>query len=1010
MTIDHAKELNTLCADGLWMVAGTRICQILENDHVVSNNAEGLKVVQDLLQHLLDNEMYLEAATLQWGPDQFNTEPESTVRVFKAMQEGSTVLLMGASSMSKTYAAGAYMLLDYLRDPFYTTVKLAAVNEDHLRKNLFAHVVNLYRSCAIPSSYEITVQDSTLWMGVKAAGYGFGISGIAFKQSQETSGQFKGYKAQPVRKKKHEKFGYLSRLRVLGDECLPYWQKVKMADGSEMEIGEIVNKKLTANVLSINNLTGKIESKKITGWHAVPRRGRKIVGVESGDNLAFVTEDHPILTNKGYVSALQAANCGLSVATLNENISCNQNTIKGTEVHNHWWASWGRINLSKFRSNGKCESEVRSRSMSARVSSMEERHVGKFQPVGNQRSIHDAMGRSDVPVHNGMPSGIYEDFSCDKADWTSQDHNSGISRNDRPNGCSRLVSGRRRNFKKRSERISKTINVFVSEKRSGDADIQVIELRSSISIVSDQEGPRYRNGSSGNKMSDESDSTIHSCGFDLQNKRGEDSKKTRYPSRYEAADEKNMLHLPQGVYQNKESKDLRKGMQHEADQISWVTDPQDDEIVYCIDVEDNHNFFAGGIAVKNCQNWPSGPFKDFNSLVASKSGTELIKIACAFNPETTSVHVVQLAEPEHGWSVDDMDSLYDWNSKAGWRVCRLDAALSENVKQRTVVYPGLQTYEGFISYLKAGGDNSPNYSCFARGWPPMKGDVNTIIPPQWPQEARGEATFIENPEVFAAVDLAFMGKDSAQMAIGRWGLASGWEDHMGRFQPFKDRLNAAKDKPRHVLQIDQLIPMEKHDNTVRMAEEIMGRCKMLRIDPDHVAVDKTGYGFGTWSHLCKVWGDVLGIAWNEKASELKILAEDQNGADKQCDGIMSEMWWAFRRWLDPSCRAVLINPIIQPQPLHTQLTSRRYRTGAKGIKVEAKEEYKSRNQNSPDEADAVIMLLHLIRQTSDVIPGLVEHQNNRPEPGQTHIKLYSMKNYVNVEADDSISSDSTDES
>jgi hypothetical protein len=122
------------------------------------------------------------------------------------------------------------------------------------------------------------------------------------------------------------------------------------------------------------------------------------------------------------------------------------------------------------------------------------------------------------------------------------------------------------------------------------------------------------------------------------------------------------------------------------------------------------------------------------------------------------------------------------------------------------------------------------------------------------------------------------------------------------------------------------------------------------------------------------------------------------------------MWWAFRRWLDPSCRAILINPIIPPQPLHTQLTSRRYRTGAKGIKVEAKEEYKSRNQNSPDEADAVIMLVHMIRQTSDVIPGLVEHQINRPESGQSNIKLYSMKSYVNVEADDSISIDGADES
>ena len=629
MTIEQAKELNALCSDGLWMAAGNRVLQILGSEDQTSTNDDGLKIVQDLLQHLLDNDMYLEAATLQWGSEQFNTEPESTTRVFKAMQEGSTILLMGASSMSKTYGAGAFMLLDYLRDPYCTTVKLAAVNEDHLRKNLFAHVVNLYRSCCVPSPHEITVQDSTLWMGIKAAGYGFGISGIAFKQSQETSGQFKGYKAQPVRKKKHPKFGYLSRLRVLGDEG---------------------------------------------------------------------------------------------------------------------------------------------------------------------------------------------------------------------------------------------------------------------------------------------------------------------------------------------------------------------------------------------QNWPNGPFKDFNSLIASKSGTELIKIAVAFNPESSSVHVVQLAEPEHGWSIDDMDRMYDYNSKAGWRVCRLDAALCENVKQRRVVYPGLQTYEGFISYLKAGGDNSPNYSCFARGWPPMKGDVNTIIPPSWPQESKGEAVFIENPEVFASVDLAFTGKDSAQMAIGRWGLASGWEDNSGKFTPFKDRLNAGKDKPRHVLQIDQLIPLQKHDDTVKMAEEIIGRCKMLSISPENVAVDKTGYGFGTWSHLRKVWGEVVGIAWNEKATEGKIVAEDQNGADKQCDGLMSEMWWAFRRWLDPSCRAILISPIVPNSPLFSQLTSRRYRTGAKGIKVEPKEEYKSRNQNSPDEADAVIMMVHIIRLTSDVIPGLVEQQTPKGQSGGgTHLKLYSLKGYQSVETDDSISTDGSDD-
>jgi hypothetical protein len=37
----------------------------------------------------------------------------------------------------------------------------------------------------------------------------------------------------------------------------------------------------------------------------------------------------------------------------------------------------------------------------------------------------------------------------------------------------------------------------------------------------------------------------------------------------------------------------------------------------------------------------------------------------------------------------------------------------------------------------------------------------------------------------AAVDLAFMGADSAQMAVGRWGLASGYNDCWCQWCPYQ---------------------------------------------------------------------------------------------------------------------------------------------------------------------------------------------------------------------------------
>ncbi len=629
MTIEQAKVLHNMCAADHWEKAAQTLMGFVGRESKLFTKASAIKAMQGLVQYLLDNGQYLEAATLQWGPTVFIAEPESVVRSFKAVHENSKILVMGGASLGKSYSVGAWMALDYIRDPLYTSVKLAAVSEKHLKENLYPHVAKLIRSCVVPCKYKIDFKESDLWMGVKEAGFEFGISGLAFKQSQETSGQFKGYKAMPVNRIPGSRLGTSSRLRVLLDEA---------------------------------------------------------------------------------------------------------------------------------------------------------------------------------------------------------------------------------------------------------------------------------------------------------------------------------------------------------------------------------------------QNVVGGPFQDFNSLTASISGVDKIKIVCAFNPENTSCKVVQLAEPDEGWNIEDLDSRYDYDSKSGWRVCRLDAARCENVIQRKVIYENLQTYEGFMGYLKAGGDSSPSYICFARGFPPMVGTVNTIIPPQWPQQQRGEATFVDNPQVCAGIDLAFMGKDTAQMAYGRWGLASGWKDHLGQFTTFKDRANVAQDKPRHVLQIDVILPLQKHDDTVKMAEEIIAKCKMLGIPPEWVAIDRTGYGFGTWSHLNKVWGEVFGVSWNEKATERKIVAEDMDSAEKQCDGVMSEMWWAFRRWLDPRCCAILINPIIPPQPIHTELTSRRYKTGKNGIKVEPKEEYMARNQSSPDSVDACMMLVHVVRKNSDVIPGL--HEEQRPTKDREKgggFKFTSVKDMVVLDLADSIAGDGQSE-
>jgi len=558
-------------------------------------------VIRKFFNDLLEGENYLDAATLIWGQDMFDTRPQCVHDVFRVLRDNAMILLQGASSMTKTYSCGAWCYLDWRRDPKYTSIKVAALSEDHLRKNIFSHIHQLHQACAIPYEDPSDIKDVDLYFGLRSAGNEFGFSGVAFKQSSEASGHFKGYKSKPVvRTIPHPKFGYMSRIRILGDEG---------------------------------------------------------------------------------------------------------------------------------------------------------------------------------------------------------------------------------------------------------------------------------------------------------------------------------------------------------------------------------------------QNWPAGPFGDFASQMASLDGVELYKVMISYNPESVSQRVVQLAEPEHGWQMEDMEKMYEWVSKEGWTVLRLDAKLSENVIQRKVIYKGFQTFEGFLKLLKGEGDVSNRYYTFARGWPPLASQNWTVVPPSWPATQRGEALFDEMICNCVSIDCAYQGMDKVLMTVGRFGFASGWTKYNGEIVKFLDPSNPKIYKSRPVLQLDQQLMLAKSNSPTELAKEIKGKCIMMGIEPEWVVIDGTGAGAGTASFLKEYWGNIMMIEWGRGATQFKVLAEDNNMAKDRYDTIISEMHFAFKEWLNPDICALLIHPQISSNPINTQMSTRRFRYVKGGkMSVESKSEYKARNQRSPDEHDCAIQLVQLIRTRAQVLPGMAKQIDNRKIP------------------------------
>ena len=276
-----------------------------------------------------------------------------------------------------------------------------------------------------------------------------------------------------------------------------------------------------------------------------------------------------------------------------------------------------------------------------------------------------------------------------------------------------------------------------------------------------------------------------------------------------------------------------------------------------------------------------------------------------------------------------------------------------------MVYPGLQTRTGIERIIaNAGGYNTAGYYTFARGAFPKEGADLVIIPTSLMADIQGEFVFLESRPV-AGVDIALEGDDNAIMTVGRYGLASGWRRRPtkdfpeGEVVPFLAETGRRLQK--HVIQIDQQFRLPKAE-TLTMARRIRETCEQAGVDPEWCCVDRTVYGCGVHDYLKATWGPVKGINPSFSASEIKILSEDTDLPVDLYERLVTELWYAARKFIEHSL--VKISPTVPTERLFHELTTRQFNTSARGkIKVEAKSEYKSRGNKSPDFADSFTILI-----------------------------------------------------
>lgn len=316
-------------------------------------------------------------------------------------------------------------------------------------------------------------------------------------------------------------------------------------------------------------------------------------------------------------------------------------------------------------------------------------------------------------------------------------------------------------------------------------------------------------------------------------------------------------------------------------------------------------------------------------------------------------------EPKDGWDSVDPETDYEWDSKLGCHVLRLDGLQSPNIISGEDKYPFLLNNASVAQTREINGVNSLEWWKMIRAFYAPEGLSNNIFPGGLVAKCQKPILWYGATTPVAACDPAFEGGDSCVLTLGR----------MGR---------VAETPERTALEVTEAHVIKRKDMTKTLAfdfsDQIVSILNDRKVDPENFAIDTTGTQ-GPFADIIEasLGKGMLRINFGGAVSNRRVTAEDTGPASERYKNFVTELWYVSREW----CRLNLVYFKDCHRDLRIQLESRRYflkgkhaKSGRELIQAETKLEMKGRGLRSPDRADSFTMLLHLVRtKATGFIPG-----------------------------------------
>lgn len=361
----------------------------------------------------------------------------------------------------------------------------------------------------------------------------------------------------------------------------------------------------------------------------------------------------------------------------------------------------------------------------------------------------------------------------------------------------------------------------------------------------------------------------------------------------------------------------------------------------------------------------------FEATVNLEKGTREWQFVTAGNPVSYFDQHGRACEPKDGWYSVTVDS-EEWLTKDGGICLHFDGTKSPALKDPKLHF--LYSEKDLQNDLRLRGEKTPSFWKFCRGFWAPDGTTQTVLNEGliFKHRAMEPRVFVSQVRVVAGVDPSTSaGGDEIVLRFGRVGdLPSGVQGV--DLSPFAAEPGGPVLPSVVSIRIDATT-VRTDPAEAQIARAVVAECVKRKCSPSDFGCDATGATHGVASRIVEEFGnrEIVMVYFGGAASKTPISVTNPKPANETYKDRVTELWF--------TCREFLIHGQLgglDPTTI-VQFCAREYEELGKPvvIEVESKVKMKSRFGRSPDHADALAVLIAVVKKNVNPGGAVVVHSN-----------------------------------